>query len=70
MEITQTQAQAAAQLALVAVQAELARTGEDPVAPDEIDELLFHLTEVCEAYPSESPENQALILLYPQPHLL
>lgn len=67
MEITQTQAQTAAQLALVAVEAELARTGEDPIAPDEVDELLFHLADICEDYPSESPKNHALLLLYPQP---
>ena len=61
MEITQTPAQ----LALLAVAAELARTGEDPIAPDEVDELLGYLADICDDYPSKSPEWHACCLLYP-----
>jgi hypothetical protein len=52
--------------ALEAVALELARTGEDPLGPEEAAECLIHLAEVCEQYPEASAHDLACYLMYPQ----
>ena len=54
------------QAAIQAVELELVRTLEDPLAPDEIEEMAGYLAEICDEFPLASAHDVACHLLYQQ----